>query len=169
MNIKLIILSFILAHSLCAKSNIYITSDSVELDGKSNEVIASGNVVVEQRDITLRSSYVTYNQDNQVARLYNGVELVKENLKMTCETAVAHGIENVINAEGSIVIIYETIRATAEHAYFDVSTHLVTLTGNPIAFHNEGYITGESIVVDLDNVKVKTLGKAEVKLNLDKL
>jgi len=168
MKIKLIILSFILVHSLCA-ANIYITSDSVELDGQANVVIASGNVIVAQRDITLKSNYVTYNQETQIAHLYNGVSLIKENLKMTCDTAIAYGVENIIDAEGSIVVLYETIKATAKHAHFDVTTHLVTLTGNPIAFHDGGTITGESIVVDLDRVKVTTLGQAKVNINLEKL
>jgi lipopolysaccharide export system protein LptA len=169
MKIKLFILVILFANVVFAQNNIHITSDSVELDGNANEVIASGNVVVVQNDISLKSGFVKYNQLTQIARLYEHVELTKENLTLHCDSAIAYGIENVIEADGHINVNYESVKAEADHAYFDVNTHLITLTGNPVAFQEGGYIKGESIIVDLDNIKVTTIGKAEVKLNLDKI
>jgi lipopolysaccharide export system protein LptA len=169
MNIKLLFLTIIITQCLFAQTNMHITSDSVELDGNANEFIASGNVVVTQKGVTLKSKYVTYNQLSQIAKLSGTVTLIKENLTLSCNSAVAYGLENIIEANGEISVEFESVKANAEHAYFDVENQLITLTGNPIAFQSGGYIKGTSIVVDLENIKVTTVGEAEVKLNLDEI
>jgi len=169
MKFKLILVSFAVVLQIVASNNIHITSDTVELDGSANQVLASGNVIVTQRDITLKSMNALYNQETQIAVLTNNVALEKNNLQMTCDKATAYGIENIITAEGNISINYDSVQAKAAFAHFNIDTSIITLTGDPIATQNDGYITGESIYIDLDQTKVTTKGSAEVKLNLDKL
>ena len=57
---------------MASTDNISITADTFELDGKKNSVVASGNVVVKQQDITVKGKRGRYYQKKTKNNLSRG-------------------------------------------------------------------------------------------------
>ena len=68
-----------------------INADVFEIDAKTNQVIASGNVIVRQKDVTIRGVYCLYNQKSQKVFMSRGVQVRKNKMVMTCDRLEADG------------------------------------------------------------------------------
>jgi lipopolysaccharide transport protein LptA len=175
---KRIFFSFLILLSLCSSSfglskkineNILIKADLFELDGKLNLIIASGNVLVKQRDVNLYSKKAYYYQDKQIIHLTDSVKVIKDKMLLTCKEAKANGHKNILTAIGNVVFSFDKIRGKSSKAVYNFKKEKITLTGNPQAWRGLDSITGKIIDINMKNKKITTKGEAEVIISEDTL
>ena len=167
---KIIIFSILCLFSIIhAEEKLHIKADVFEIDGKTNQVVASGNVVVTLRDVNIYGKYCTYNQKAQLVHMTKTVRVVKDEMVLTCNEVIADGQKEIISAEGGIRFNYKTIKGQSEYALYELGKRHVSLTGTPRAWQGEDELLGEVIEIDLEKVKIITKGKAKVRLTIDKL
>jgi lipopolysaccharide transport protein LptA len=149
-------------------SKIDIEADLFELDGKKNLVIASGNVIVTQRDIKIIGKRARFDQDKNRIRLVGGVTLKRGKMSLVCDQIVALGNKDIIEAQGHVKFTFSGIRGTAGFAKYDMLKQLVELKGQPRAWQGQDEISGKMISVDLEKGKIRTFGKAKVTFSVDR-
>jgi len=149
---------------VCYADPIQIQADSFEMDNIENKVIASGNIIVKQKDVVLRSKKAKYDQKQQIVFLYDHVILEKELFYLTCEEAVAYGKKDLIEVNKDIKFKYKTFHGEAQKASFFVKDQRIELNHNPKVFQRENTLTGSSIFVDLKREKVSTVGNAKINI-----
>ncbi len=149
--------------------SVHIDSDQFELDGVTNKVLATGHVVVTQRDIVLKSPRALYDKAKQTIELLDGIELIHNELRLTCDSATAFGQQDKVEAIGHVHYTYRDIIGDADKAVYDMTKQTIVLTGSPVTRQGEDQLVAETVIVDLKRKKVTTQGKAKVKLSVDKL
>jgi lipopolysaccharide transport protein LptA len=168
-NIFFLLGLLLFSSTLFAAQDIDITAEEFEFDGIKNIVNAVGNVVVTQRGAVITSKRAVYEKDGKTISMYDGVTMKREGLILRCDTAIADGVEDVVTAIGAVTYAMGKIKGSAGRAVYDMNKGLITLTGNPVANQAGDFIKGETIIIDLVNNKVRTKGKANVKLSVEKL
>ena len=154
----------------CATTqNIDIQADVFELDGKTNEVFASSNVRVTQKDVVMTGKNAKYNQKTQKLSLSGPIQIDKGEMRLFCDSVVAYGKEETIEAIGHIKFNYIKIHGEADFAVYNRLTQKITLTGNPRAWQGQDEVTGMTIWIDLKREKITTEGKARIHLSVETL
>lgn len=166
-SIGFLVLSFSIA--LSAAQIVDIESDKFEFDGVTNKILATGGVTVKQGDIVLKSPRALYEKAKQIIHLLDHVEITHNELRMTCDKAVAFGLEDRVDATGHVHYTYKDIVGDADRAEYDMNEQVIVLTGSPITRQGEDQLVAETVIVDLKSKKVITKGKAKVKLSVEKL
>jgi len=147
---------------------ISIDATAFEVDGKQNVVIASGNVVVKQGDVTLFGNAGIYYQTVQKVILSGNVKVVRDAMTLTCDRAVAHGKEDRIEVTGNVVFVRGDIRGTSGVGVYDRKSQTIQLSGDPKVWQNRDELTGKTILVDIRRSKVTTQGGAKAVFSVDK-
>lgn len=164
-----IILFLFLLSPLFGSSNVDIEADEFEYDGAKDIVLARGNVIVTQRDVTIKSARGLYEKAEQKITLFDGVTMEKDGIYLTCQTAIADSLRNTVEAIGTVNYTFRDIKGTAGRAFYDMTQNEVELLDNPVAYQGRDLVKGEKVIIDLNKNKVITRGKARVKLSVDKL
>ena len=151
----------------CHADPIQIQADAFEMDNVKSQVLTSGNVIVKQKDMVLRSKKARYDQKQQVVYLYDQVTLEKGLFSLTCEEAVADGKAERIQANKNIRFKYKNFNGESQKASFFIKDQRIELSENPIVFQGENTLTGGMIVVDLKKEKVSTIGNAKINIVTD--
>jgi lipopolysaccharide transport protein LptA len=149
--------------------DININADMFEVDAKANIVVASGNVVVKQKDVTLYGKKALYNQKKQLIKVIDGVRMVRGDMLLTCNQANADGANDIIKALGNVYFTFSNIKGTAENAKYNLKTQTILLLGKPHAWKGKDEIFGETIYIDLKEEKITTRGKAKVIISEETL
>ena len=153
-------LSFVIGFLFYASSlfsvtgNITINADEFELDGEKKQIKATGRVVVNQKNITLKSQFAYYTQNHQIIELFEDVTLTKGQLNLKCDKAIAFGDEGRIHAIGHVEFKYKLISGIADEARYNLEEKKVILLGNPEVTHDGDYVIGSGIIVDLNDLRV---------------
>lgn len=158
-----------MAMTVSAAQVVDIESDQFEFDGKTNKILATGGVTVTQGEIVLKSPRALYEKAKQIIQLLDGVHITHNELKMTCDSATAFGLEDKVDAVGRVHYTYKDIVGDADRAVYDITKQTIVLTGSPITRQGEDQLVAEMVIVDLKSKKVITKGKAKVKLSVEKL
>ena len=145
-------------------SDIVINADVFELDGVTKEFLASGNVRVIQDDIVIVGDKATFDKDKNLIQLFGNIELKKGKMNITCKTLNAYGKKQKIKAFGGVNFNYEDIKGSCEIAEYDTKSQLLVLNGDAEAWQFGNRLNGDRIFIDLKGQKIRTQGKAKVKL-----
>ncbi|MBT6121376.1 hypothetical protein HOH45_07940 [bacterium] len=151
-------------NNVSADFDIVITADVFELDGLTNEFVASGNVRVIQEDIVIVGDKATFDKDKNLIQLFGNIELKKGKMNITCKTLNAYGKKQKIKAFGGVNFNYEDIKGSCEIAEYDTKSQLLVLNGDAEAWQFGNRLNGDRIFIDLKGQKIRTQGKAKVKL-----
>ncbi|MBT5955028.1 hypothetical protein HOG98_09965 [bacterium] len=145
-------------------SDIVINADVFELDGVTKEFLASGNVRVIQDDIVIVGDKATFDKDKNLIQLFGDIELKKDKMNITCKTLNAYGKNQKIKAFGGVKFNYEDIKGACDVADYNTKSQLLVLNGSAEAWQFGNRLNGEQIFIDLKRQKIRTQGKAKVKL-----
>ncbi len=156
------------AGPIASTRDISIDATSFEVDGKQNIVVASGDVVVKQGDVTIVSEFGTYFQLEQKVILTGKVKVKRESMLLTCDKAIAYGGEGRIEVTGNVVFTYGDIKGAAGMGTYDRRAQTVRLSGRPKVWQNRDELTGNVIQVDIQRSKVITYGAARAIFSFDK-
>lgn len=153
---------------LTATGSISIDAASFEVDGKQNILMASGNVVVKHGDVTLYGNVGTYFQNIQKIVLSGKVSVVRERMTLSCDQAIAYGVEDRIEVTGNVVFVRGDINGRSGTGVYDRKSQTVLLSGDPKVWQNRDELTGKTILVDIRRSKVTTSGGAKAVFSVDK-
>ncbi len=147
---------------------ISIDATTFEVDGRENVLVASGNVVVKQGDVTLYGNLGTYYQNLQKIILSGKVRVIREKMTLSCDQAIAYGIEDRIEVTGNVVFVRDDINGRAGAGRYDRKAQTVLLSGDPKVWQNRDELTGKTILVDIRRSKVTTYGGAKAVFSVEK-
>ncbi|MBR1858502.1 MAG: organic solvent tolerance protein OstA [Selenomonadaceae bacterium] len=97
-----------------------VNADEVEYDMNTGTVNANGNVVLKYSNGTATASSAMYNMNTQAAYLVGNVVVIRDNLKITCDSLNNDG-RGYMQADGN-VYAEQKIASTTENPAGDVRT-----------------------------------------------
>ena len=111
-----------------SKAPIDVDAARLEAQDRADRAIFSGNVVVRQGSLTLRTA------------------------RLTLAYASTDGIDvNRIDASGGVVITSPSETARGDFAVYDLNSRLITMVGNVRLERNGSYLNGGRLTLNLDN------------------
>ena len=110
-----------------SKAPIDVDAARLEAQDRADRAIFSGNVVVRQGTLTLRTARLTLAYANT-----NGIDI------------------NRIDASGGVVITSPTETARGDFAVYDLNSRLITMVGNVRLERNGSFLNGGRLTLDLD-------------------
>ncbi len=111
-----------------SKAPIDVDAARLEAQDRADRAIFSGNVVVRQGSLTLRTARLTLAYANT-----DGIDI------------------NRIDASGGVVITSPSETARGDFAVYDLNTRLITMVGNVRLERNGSYLNGGRLTLNLDN------------------
>ena len=111
-----------------SKAPIDVDAARLEAQDRADRAIFSGNVVVRQGSLTLRTARLTLAYANT-----NGIDI------------------NRIDASGGVVITSPSETARGDFAVYDLNNRLLTMVGNVRLERNGSYLNGGRLTLNLDN------------------
>jgi len=110
-----------------SKAPIDLSADRAEAQDRADRAIFSGNVVVRQGDLTLRTARLTLAYASQ-----DGIDI------------------NRIDASGGVTVVSPSEIARGDFAVYDLNEGLITMVGN-VRLEREGsFLSGGRLTIDLD-------------------
>ena len=125
----------IAAHDSSAPVNY--AADRIELQDRENRVILSGNVVIQQADLTVRSARTLVNFED------------------TGSLSIQR-----ITATGGVEVTRGDERASGENAIYDFNHRIITMAGNVHLRRGSDTLNGGRLVIDLDSGLSSVDGRA---------
>ena len=110
-----------------SKAPIDVDAARLEAQDRADRAIFSGNVVVRQGSLTLRTARLTLAYANT-----NGIDI------------------NRIDASGGVVITSPSETARGDFAVYDLNSRLITMVGNVRLERNGSFLNGGRLTLDLD-------------------
>jgi lipopolysaccharide export system protein LptA len=110
-----------------SKAPIDLSADRAEAQDRADRAIFSGNVVVKQGELTLRTARLTVAYASQ-----NGIDI------------------NRIDASGGVTVVSPSETATGEFAVYDLDQGLITMVGNVRLERGGSFLSGQRLTIDLD-------------------
>ena len=111
-----------------SRAPIDVDAARLEAQDRADRAIFSGNVVVRQGSLTLRTARLTLAYANT-----NGIDI------------------NRIDASGGVVITSPSETARGDFAVYDLNNRLITMVGNVRLERNGSYLNGGRLTLNLDN------------------
>ena len=110
-----------------SRAPIDVDAARLEAQDRADRAIFSGNVVVRQGTLTLRTARLTLAYANT-----NGIDI------------------NRIDASGGVVITSPSETARGDFAVYDLNSRLITMVGNVRLERNGSFLNGGRLTLDLD-------------------
>lgn len=111
-----------------SRAPVTFDADRIELQDRQNRVVLSGDVVIEQAGLTLRSARTLVSYDN------------------TGELEIQR-----ITATGGVVVTRGDERASGDNAIYDFNRRVITMAGNVRLRRGADTLNGGRLVIDLNS------------------
>lgn len=121
-----------------SQAPVSMNSGNLELQDRSDRVILTGGVTIQQAGLTIKSSRMTVAYSD-----VNGIDVDR------------------FDAVGGVVITKEDLRATSNSAIYDLNTDLITLIGNVHLTQGKNRIDGGRLVIDLNSGRSNITGTGQ--------
>ena len=110
-----------------SRAPIDLSADRAEAQDRADRAIFSGNVVVRQGDLTLRTARLTVAYASQ-----DGIDI------------------NRIDASGGVTVVSPSETAKGDFAVYDLDQGLITMVGNVRLERGGSFLSGGRLTIDLD-------------------
>jgi lipopolysaccharide export system protein LptA len=132
-----------------ATGNVVVEADQMEIIDTEQKTIFTGNVISTRPSETIRSD-----------------EMVVTNVDVKQPDGTLKSVTDKVNAKGHVVINTKTQVITGTTAIFDVQANTLEVTGAVHVVQGTTNLTGNRLVVNLDNNHLQmTGGKERVRAN----
>ena len=111
-----------------SKAPIDLSADRAEAQDRADRAIFSGNVVVKQGELTMRTARLTLAYSNTA-----GIDIDR------------------IDASGGVTVVSPSETARGDFAVYDLNTRLITMVGNVRLDRGGSYLNGGRLTIDLDS------------------
>ncbi len=120
-----------------SRAPVNTAADRIELQDRENRVILSGNVVIDQADLTLRAGRTLISYDD------TGTLRI-----------------NTITATGGVDVTRGDERASGDNAIYDFNRRIITMAGNVRLRRGSDTLNGGRLVIDLETGRSSVDGSA---------
>ena len=153
---RLLFFSFCLAFTLCCASlawgqksintsaPIGIEADRMESSQEENVIIFSGNVHANQNDLIINADTMTVRYTGNTVQPNSTTDVPAEELSRQIDT---------ITAKGNVKIVQGDWIANGDSMDFNADERIVILSGNAKAWQDQNMVSGEKIILYLDEGK----------------
>lgn len=148
---------------------ITITSAKFQLNGKKRQLSASGNVVISQGDMVIKSKEALYKSHTQKISVKDDVVLKHRQLTVTSKELIHDIPQQKLIANGAVKLTINDIRAESEQAEYFIKSKQMILSINPHAWQNHDEVTGLTLMLDLIRNQFVSTGKSKLRLSADTL
>ena len=150
------------------KAPTVINSDSMDLDIGKNTAVFTGNVNVDDEEMTITCKKMTiYLEDKKPDPSLKPGEAKPEEGKQVSRIICEEDVVIIRKPSSDKEKSEGEQRATAGHSDYDVKTGKVVLTKDPVLMRNDDVLKGEVIVFWRDSEKVEVTGKSEMRMTSD--
>lgn len=166
--LPLLLWLFILPHPGIGLSNSDITLDaeSIDFNGSQSTIIASGNVKIQYKDVSIKSQNAIYSHIDRIIKLNGKVNLQKDQFKLNCEKLVADlNTKQVFAQNGVVFSLDKDIHGQADTATYYMEKNSVHLSGNTIVTRGTDRLTGPEVVILLNEKRVVTKGRTSITIS----
>jgi lipopolysaccharide export system protein LptA len=111
-----------------SRAPIDLSADRAEAQDRADRAIFSGNVIVRQGDLTLRTARLTVAYASQ-----GGIDI------------------NRIDASGGVTVVSPSETARGDFAVYDLDQGLITMVGNVRLVRGGSFLSGGRLTIDLDS------------------
>ena len=111
-----------------SRAPIDLSADRAEAQDRADRAIFSGNVVVRQGELTLRTARLTVAYASQ-----DGIDI------------------NRIDASGGVTVVSPSETAKGDFAVYDLDQGLITMVGNVRLERGGSFLSGARLTIDLDS------------------
>ena len=123
---------------------IQIEADRMETSNEKNVVVFSGHVRANQSDLTINADAMTVRYTGTGVQPNSATDIPAEGLSRQIDK---------ITAKGNVEIVQGDWVATGDTMDFNSDKRIVILSGNAKAWQNQNMVSGEKIVLYLDEGK----------------
>ncbi len=156
------------APSTTQMGNILLSADQFELDGQNQQILASGNVVIKQRSITIKGQNARYDRQKGMIWVTDQVQASNGEYTLTADQLVANDIANTIDAAGNVRFKYDTMYGSSRSASFDLTKQTIVLSGDPMAHRDSDTISAKTITIFLAQKRIISSGDTHIRVMADR-
>jgi lipopolysaccharide export system protein LptA len=167
------------AGSAPAQAPTTITAKKMTVRNQDSQAVFEGSVILTQGTLMVYSDKMVVSFSPQSADAKKGEPgEVKRSAPSSAPKSVGKGADVMpgasgrsvkqIEAIGHVRIEKETVNATSNKAVFDNSRRVVTLTGDPVAWEKGTRVSGEKIVIYLDEDRSVVEGGSHLLIDGDR-
>lgn len=154
-------------HVVAVQGTITLKSDQLRLFPNENKVVATGRVWMrdEEQKIILTGGRIEYYHDRRYGIVTGRPRLVseKENFTLTSKKIEVFLTEDRFRATGRVKLVRDDMVATCEVLdYFDQEKKAI-LIGSPQIREKENLITGDKIIIFIDENRMIVEDRARIK------
>lgn len=151
------------------KETSTLTADEVQAHDGMDHLIALGNALLVHKDGTAAGPRMDYFHLKQYAKITGGARLTNKDAVITSQIAEAFFKEDRATADGNVHIVSETrkLDAVSDHAvYYGINgkNGKAELTGNVRAVQDGNVLTGNHVILYLDDSAVDAEGRSKLIL-----
>lgn len=149
------------------KEGSTLTANEVRAYEGMNHLIALGNALLVHKDGTAAGPRMDYFHAKQYAKITGGARLTNKDAVITSAVAEAFFKEDRATADGNVHIVSETrkLDAVSDHAvYYGINgkNGKAELTGNVRAVQDGNVLTGNHVILYLDDSAVDAEGRSKL-------
>ena len=145
------------------KNKIIFKAKEFEIDGIKNIIYARGGVKIYEEKMFISGREAIYYQDKKMADVIGQVNMTYRKFKVRCQKAKLYGYgDKKIEALEGVVFTYQNINGKSNIAIFYPRDKKVVLQGNASAVTRGNRLTGEEIVVYLEEKRIISHGNTSI-------
>ena len=144
-----------------------LTAAEVRSYDGMKQLVAKGNALLLHKNGTASGSRMEYFPDRQVAKVSGGARLTNQDAVLTAQLAEAFFQEDRATADGDVHIVSDArkLDAVSDHAvYYGINgkNGKADLTGNVRVVQDGNVLTGNHVVMYLDDSAMDTQGRSKL-------
>jgi lipopolysaccharide export system protein LptA len=149
------------------KEGSTLTAAEVRSFDEMKQLVAIGNALLVHKDGTAAGPRMEYFPDRQYAKITGGSRLTNKDAVITSAVSEAFFKEDRATADGNVHIVSDTrkLDATSDHAvYYGINgkNGKAELTGNVRAVQDGNVLTGNHVILYLDDSAVDAEGRSKL-------
>ena len=149
------------------KEGSTLTAAEVRAYDEMKRLVATGNALLVHKDGTAAGPYMEYLPDKKYAKITGGSRLTNKDAVVTSTVAEAFFQEDRATADGNVHIVSEArkLDAVSDHAvYYGINgkNGKADLVGNVRAVQDGNVLTGNHVVIYLDDSAMDTEGRSKL-------
>lgn len=149
------------------KEGSTLTAAEVRSLDEMKQLIATGNALLVHKDGTAAGPRMEYRPDQQYAKITGGSRLTNKDAVLTSTVAEAFFKEDRATADGNVHIVSDArkLDAVSDHAvYYGINgkNGKAELTGNVRAVQDGNVLTGNHVILYLDDSAIDTEGRSKL-------
>lgn len=149
------------------KEGSTLTAAEVRAYDEMKRLVATGNALLVHQDGTAAGPYMEYLPDKKYAKITGGSRLTNKDAVVTSAVAEAFFQEDRATADGNVHIVSEArkLDAVSDHAvYYGINgkNGKADLVGNVRAVQDGNVLTGNHVVIYMDDSAMDTEGRSKL-------